>query len=114
MLFVLKKDKIVSYMITLGIIIMLFAIGNVVPTDLNSSVETVAQVQKKLPIYSVKTEEKKVALTINCAWSADDIDMILETLNKQNVKITFFMVGEWVDKYRGTSKENSRSGTRNW
>lgn len=114
MLFVLKKDKIVSYMITLGIIIMLFAIGNVIPTDLNNSIETVAQSEKKLPIYSVKTEEKKIALTINCAWNADDIDMILETLNKQNVKVTFFMVGEWVDKYRKTSKGNSRSGARNW
>ena len=40
--------------------------------------------------------------------------MILETLNKQNVKVTFFMVGEWVDKYRKTSKGNSRSGARNW
>ena len=60
MLFVLKKDKIVSYMITLGIIIMLFAIGNVMPTNLNNSIETVAQAEKKLPIYSVKTEEKSI------------------------------------------------------
>ncbi len=34
----------------------------------------------------------------NCAWSADDIDDILETLKSNEVKITFFMVGEWVDK----------------
>lgn len=109
MLFVLKKDKIVSYMITLGIIIMLFAVGNIVPADLNNSIETIAQAQKKLPIYSVKTEEPKVALTINCAWNADDIDLILETLNKENVKVTFFMVGDWVSKYRRQSKKNCRS-----
>ena len=32
---------------------------------------------------------------MNCAWNADDIDKILETLQKNNVKITFFLVGEW-------------------
>lgn len=35
---------------------------------------------------------------MNCAWSAEDIDIILEVLKNNNVQITFFMVGEWVDK----------------
>lgn len=35
----------------------------------------------------------------NCDWNADDIDSILDTLDKCNTKITFFMVGDWVDKY---------------
>lgn len=36
---------------------------------------------------------------MNCAWNADDIDMILDVLKKNNVRITFFMVGDWVDKF---------------
>ena len=63
-----------------------------------------------LPIYSVDTEEKKVSLTINCAWNADDIDRILEILNQNNTKITFFMVGDWIDKYPEAVKKIYESG----
>lgn len=66
--------------------------------EITSSQEVVSSQTKKLPIYNVETKEKKVAFTMNCAWTADDIDTILEVLERQNVKITFFIVGEWVDK----------------
>ena len=36
---------------------------------------------------------------MNCAWNADDIDNILKTLEENEVKITFFMVGEWIEKF---------------
>ena len=47
---------------------------------------------------------------MNCAWSADDIDTILDTLTKNNVHITFFMVGEWVDKYPEAVKKIYEAG----
>ncbi len=50
----------------------------------------VSSTEKLLPIYKVKTEEKNVALTMNCAWNADDIDKILGILDENEVKITFF------------------------
>ena len=34
----------------------------------SKTVEASASSEKLLPIYNVKTEEKKVALTMNCAW----------------------------------------------
>lgn len=76
----------------------------------NNTIEVAATANKKLPIYSVKTEEKKIALTINCAWNADDIDLILDTLQKENVKATFFMVGTWVDKYGAEVKKIADAG----
>ena len=42
---------------------------------------------------------------MNCAWNADDIDLILETLEKNKVKITFFVVGDWLDKYPEAAKK---------
>ena len=57
-----------------------------------------------------KTEENKVAFTMNCAWNADDIDSILETLKNNEVHITFFMVGEWVDKYPEAVKKIYEAG----
>lgn len=46
----------------------------------------------------------------NCAWNADDIDNILKTLDDNNVKITFFMVGDWIDKFPEAVKKISEAG----
>ena len=54
---------------------------------------------KELPIYSVETDEKKVALSFDAAWGNEDTQQILDTLEKYNVKVTFFMTGGWVEKY---------------
>ena len=54
---------------------------------------------KELPIYSVETEEKKVALSFDAAWGNEDTQQILDTLEKYNVKVTFFMTGGWVEKF---------------
>lgn len=67
MLILLKKEKIISYLITICIIIMLFVAGNFMPVE-NEIMQTSAKTSKDLPIYSVETNENKVALTINCAW----------------------------------------------
>ena len=53
---------------------------------------------KLLPIYSVETVDKVVALTFDCAWGADDIPDIINTLTKNDVKAAFFMVGDWISK----------------
>ena len=54
---------------------------------------------KELPIYSVETEEKKVALSFDAAWGNEDTQQILDILAQYNVRTTFFMTGEWVEKY---------------
>ena len=52
-----------------------------------------------VPIYSVDTPDKKVALTFDTAWGADKTLDILKILKEYNVNATFFMVGFWVEKY---------------
>lgn len=54
---------------------------------------------KELPIYSVDTDEKKVAISFDAAWGNDDTRNILETLEKHDVHATFFMTGGWVESY---------------
>ena len=54
---------------------------------------------KEMPICSVETKEKKMALTFESAWGDEDIARILEILKKQEVRATFFLTGEWVEKY---------------
>lgn len=45
-----------------------------------------------------------------CYWNDDDIDQILETLEKENVKLTFFMVGDFVEKYSESVKKIANAG----
>ena len=54
---------------------------------------------RNLPVYSVDRQDNKIALTFNCAWGDEDIDVILSELEKYKVKATFFVVGEWAEKY---------------
>lgn len=54
---------------------------------------------RQLPIYSVGTEEKKIAISFDCAWGVDYTDSLLETLRRENVRATFFMVEFWAEKY---------------
>lgn len=107
MFIVFNKEKINSYIILLSTVVILFGIAFSVTT--RDTVETAAAT-KELPIYNVETEEKKIAFTMNCAWEADDIDSILETLSKHNVKITFFMVGDFVKKYPDAVKKVHEAG----
>ena len=51
---------------------------------------------RKLPIYSVETDEKKIAVTFDGAWSAEDTDLLLTILKNHNAKITVFAVGDWI------------------
>ena len=108
MFFVFNKQKIITYFVSvLAVLVLFFVAGNIKEEKV---VETVSGSEKLLPIYNVETEENKIAFTMNCAWNADDIDSILETLEKNNVKITFFMVGEWIDKYQEAAKKIYEAG----
>ena len=54
---------------------------------------------RELPIYSVQTDDVRIALSFDAAWGAEDFYRIMEILDKHEVKTTFFMTGEWVEKY---------------
>ena len=44
--------------------------------------------ERKLPIYCVQTDEKKIAVTFDAAWSAEDTDTLISIL-KKHLKISF-------------------------
>lgn len=63
-----------------------------------------------VPIYSVDTTEKKVAISFDTAWGADKTLKILEILKEYNVNATFFMVGFWAEDYPDMVKAVSDQG----
>lgn len=66
--------------------------------------------KRELPIYSVETDEKKVAISFDAAWGTEYTKDILNILDEYGVKTTFFLVGFWVDKYPEVVKEIYNKG----
>ena len=112
MFFILNRQKIYTYLVSIVTVVLLFCVAGTLNNSSNkgNTVQTTSTTQKLLPIYNVQTEQKKVAFTMNCAWNADDIDMILNTLKENNTRITFFMVGEWIEKNPEAAKKIHEAG----
>ncbi len=91
-------------------ILLLVVFWLIYSSSLRKDVMGVFAPQKELPIYSVETEEKKIAISFDAAWGDEFTDDILETLDKYNVKTTFFLVGFWVDKYPDMVKKIHEMG----
>lgn len=54
---------------------------------------------RQLPIYCVQRDQKMAALTFDAAWGNEDTQELIDILGAYNVKATFFVVGDWVEKY---------------
>lgn len=101
--FVIKmKYVILSAVVFVALGCVAFIVGN--------TVEDVGNMQKEVPIYCVETDEKKIAITFDCAWNADDVDSIIETLKKYDCKATFFVVGDWLERFPDEVKKLSDNG----
>ena len=74
------------------------------------SVSVFANTNRKLPIYCVDCEEKKIAISFDAAWGNDDTETLINILKEYDAKATFFVVGAWVDKYPESVKQLSDAG----
>jgi len=63
-----------------------------------TSVGTRAE-QRRLPIYSVERGDKKIALTFDVAWENSNTRELIDILSDNNAKATFFITGDWCDRY---------------
>ncbi|OUQ78478.1 polysaccharide deacetylase family protein [Flavonifractor sp. An100] len=54
---------------------------------------------RQLPIYCVQQDQKLVSISFDAAWGNEDTQQLIDILDRYQVKATFFVVGEWVDKY---------------
>ncbi len=97
--------------VLIAALVFVFAVCIVVAAvSLKTEVMDVFNSQKELPIYSVEVPEKKLAITFDCAWGADDIPDILKILREEGVRATFFLVGQWAQKYPDSVKQIAAGG----
>lgn len=99
--FILSKK---SYTVIILLVVFSFLFSS------TAAIVKVSGGAKKVPIYSVKRSDTKIALTFNCAWGNDDISQILGTLEKYNVRASFFVVGTWAEKYPESVAEICNAG----
>ena len=90
--FVLRRQTLL--LILFGIIVFVGALLLLTEEIVSASSPT-----RQLPIYAVATDEKKIAITFDAAWTNQDTDALIEILAKHNAKATFFIVGDWAKSF---------------
>lgn len=106
------KIYLISRKILLEISLVLVVLASVFVSsnDLGGKIQTVFNAKKELPIYYVDTQEKKIALSFDAAWGTDHTKNILDTLDKYDIKTTFFLVDFWATKHPDMVKEIDKRG----
>ena len=100
----------VRFILLVILILSILTIISIAGNQIVDNVIETASSNKLLPIYSVEVIDKKVAITFDCAWGADDINDIIDILEFNNIYATFFTVGTWVQKYPEAVQSLSDSG----
>lgn len=100
--FIITKYKILSFTFCLitGILTLVLATQGV-----STAISVSSNNNRQIPIYCVEKQEKIISISFDAAWGNEQTTELLDILEKYNVKTTFFVVGEWVDKYPDSVKE---------
>src|SRR5690554_1546016 len=65
---------------------------------------------RQIPIYSVDTPDKKIAISFDAAWGDEFTQEILDILEDHKIQSTFFLVKFWVDNYPEQVKAIHKAG----
>ncbi|MBN7771916.1 polysaccharide deacetylase family protein [Clostridium aminobutyricum] len=86
--------KVIAVVLAFGAVMWIFQAVNV-----SAALSSVLSPNRELPIYSVQTAEKKIAISFDAAWGDESTVAILDILDQYNVKTTFFLVKFWAETY---------------
>lgn len=94
--------------ICLTLLLIIFSFGFLLGNKYGESIPVLNQ--RLAPIYKVVTDQNIVSLTIDGTWGADYTDEILNILRQNDIKITFFFAGYWLEKYPDIVKRIAAEG----
>ena len=77
------------------LIVMLLAVAWVL-IGVNNTIDVINAMSGN-PIYKGSADKREVALTVNVVWGDEYIEPMLDILEKENVKATFFIGGKWAE-----------------
>ncbi len=87
----------------MAIVLIFWAVNSPAIVGVSSS-------QRELPIYSVQREDKIVSISFDAAWGNEDTQTLIDILDRYQVKTTFFVVGDWVERYPESVKALAEAG----
>lgn len=93
----ISRKQIMVALACLAIAAIAFATALSGAASLEASAST-----RLLPIYNVgrdESQEKQIAISFDAAWGNEDTQTLIDIFEKYDIKVTFFVVGEWVDKF---------------
>ena len=102
--FIARYRKILSCAGMLILVCLIFWVVN------SPAIVGASATQRQLPVYSVQRRDKVVALSFDAAWGNEDTQTLIDILNEHHVNTTFFVVGDWVDKYPESVKALADAG----
>ena len=65
---------------------------------------------RQLPIYCVEKDQKVCSISFDAAWGNEDTQQLIDILERYQVKATFFVVGDWAEKYPESVKALADAG----
>ncbi len=80
-------------------LVLVLAFVALIPQVRDSLIITVTSRGRLVPIYSVNTSTKQIAISFDATWGTELTDEILDILRNHGIKTTFFLAGYWVDKH---------------
>ncbi len=87
-------------------------VGLGVASVMPPAVQTVAALVagRLVPIYKVDIPDKRIAISFDATWGADQTERLLEILQQNGVKTTFFLAGNWLETYPDVVRSIAAAG----
>ena len=99
-----RRSAVIQALVMLAAVILIFWAVN------TPAVVGVSASKRELPVYCVQQDEKIVALSFDAAWGNEDTQTLIDILDRYGVNTTFFVVGDWVDKYPESVRALAEAG----
>ena len=90
--FLIRRSSISLAICGIAAVLMFYVVNYPAAVDASASA-------RQLPIYCVQRDQKLVSISFDAAWGNEDTQELIDILDRFQVKATFFVVGDWVDKY---------------
>ncbi len=88
-----RHKNTLSALSLIGVVVLIFWIVN------SPALVGVSVSKRELPVYCVQRDDKLVSISFDAAWGNEDTQTLIDILDRYGVNTTFFVVGDWVDKY---------------
>ena len=99
-----KNSRLVSWLgMILAVLLIFWSVSSPAIVGVSAS-------QRSLPVYSVERDDKTISLSFDAAWGNEDTQTLIDILSRYGVHATFFVVGDWAERYPDSVKALAEAG----